>query len=241
MSSNISSFSHYRIIRQHILTSLIESRQFAKGKLLDIGCATKPYKDIFKDCVTEHIGIDYPTKIACNHDTKNVEAFAILPKLPFPNESFDTILMTEVLEHISEPSGAFKEVYRVLKPDGHLILTTPQSWALHEAPYDYYRYTRCGLQYLAEKSGFKVEYIKPFGGVFCLIGQKLSIFIFYRLAMSRGFKPRPALIKFPVLMICAIVQFTFLSLDGLWQPNEDTLGHIMVAKKDINAVDIKTP
>lgn len=147
----ISWLNQYKIIRQLILDSLNESKIYAKGRMLDVGCGTKPYKEVFSDVVKEHIGIDYPSIISANIEPKNVEVYSILPYLPFKNESFDTVLATEVLEHVAEPDAAFLDINRVLKKQGVLILTAPQSWAIHEAPNDYYRYTKYGLSYLARK------------------------------------------------------------------------------------------
>jgi ubiquinone/menaquinone biosynthesis C-methylase UbiE len=226
----ISWLNQYRIIRQHIQNNLINSKRYAHGRLLDVGCGTKPYQEIFADSVSEHIGVDLPANASANPEAKNVEAYSMLPHLPFKDESFDVVLATEVLEHVSEPSGALAEINRVLKPDGVLLLTTPQSWGIHEPPHDYYRYTRYGLQYLAEKNGFQVALINSFGGFFALIGQRLSSYIFNNLALNNGRKRNP-LFQGTAHLLCACVQLCFSILDRMHYLPGDTLGHLMVAKK----------
>ncbi len=68
--------------------------------------------------------------------------------LKFENESFDAIFLMEVLEHISEPQLAISEIYRTLKKDGLLVMSSPFVFGLHDKPYDFFRYTKYGLAYL---------------------------------------------------------------------------------------------
>jgi SAM-dependent methyltransferase len=213
------------------LCPLNESRIYAKGRMLDVGCGTKPYREVFADAVEEHIGIDYPSSISANKEQKNVEVYSILPFLPFKNECFDTVLATEVLEHVSEPSAAFNEINRVLKINGTLILTTPQSWGLHETPHDYYRYTRHGLKHLAEKNNFEVVYIKPLGGFFSLIGQRMSSFVFYSLAIDKKGNRRTVLLRAPAHVICMFLQLLFTIFDKMFYREGDTIGNILVTRK----------
>lgn len=229
---SISWLNQYKIIRQLILDSLNESKLYAKGRMLDVGCGTKPYKEVFSDVVKEYIGIDYPSSISANKEPKNVEVYSILPHLSFKNESFDTVLATEVLEHVAEPDAAFLEINRVLKKQGVLILTAPQSWAIHEAPNDYYRYTRYGLSYLARRNGFEITYVKPHGGFYSLIGQRFSGHIFYSLAIKNE-KLRSLALRALAHVMCMIVQFIFSNIDKLNEKKEDTIGNIMVARKTI--------
>ncbi|HEY9245418.1 MAG TPA: class I SAM-dependent methyltransferase [Candidatus Methanoperedens sp.] len=228
---NVSWFNQYKIIRQLILDSLNESRIYAKGRMVDVGCGTKPYANVFSDIVDEHIGIDYPSCISANKENKNVEAYSILPYLPFKNETFDTVLATEVMEHVAEPSLAFRDMNRILRKNGMLILTTPQSWGLHETPHDYYRYTRYGLKHLAEKNSFEVVYIKSLGGFFSLIGQRLSSLVFYSIAINKKGNKRIILLQGTAHILCMFLQLSFTILDRIFYIGSDTLGNIMVARK----------
>lgn len=72
-------------------------------------------------------------------------------ELPFPDQSFERILCTEVLEHVHTPQKAIDEMYRVLKPVGELILTTRFIAPIHDSPGDYFRFTKYGLAHLLRK------------------------------------------------------------------------------------------
>jgi SAM-dependent methyltransferase len=140
--------------------SLKETLTYARGKLLDVGCGSKPYWPLFRTNVEHYIGVDYGQKNATGlqHD-----AAADGSNLPFKANTFDTVLCTEVIEHLEEPWKAIEEMYRVLKPGGHLILSAPQTYWLHEEPRDFYRFTQFGLKYLMENSGFALKYFKAKG------------------------------------------------------------------------------
>ncbi|RJS78529.1 SAM-dependent methyltransferase [Methanophagales archaeon] len=189
-----------KIERQSILTSLIEAKKYAKGKLLDMGCGSKPYELIFSDVVDEYVGIDLPPSKSTSKSENRADVYGSVLDLPFESESFDTILSTQVLEHVPEPKRMLEEAYRVLKKGGYLILTAPMTWGLHEIPNDYYRYTKYGLKYLAESVGFKIVYIKPRAGFWGVIGQMLSSWIYY----YRG-APRSLIGEGVKRILCAVV------------------------------------
>lgn len=124
-----------------------------KGRVLDLGCGTSPYKEEILKVTHEYIGVDWKNSF---HDQSNVDVFADLCKpLPFPDEYADTVVSFQVMEHLPEPELFLKECHRILKRGvGVLFITVPFMWHVHEAPHDYYRYTRYGLEYLLEKAGF---------------------------------------------------------------------------------------
>lgn len=86
--------------------------------------------------------------------------------IPFPDATFESVLCTQVLEHLPHPVKAIEEMYRVLKPGGLCLLTAPQWNELHEEPHDYFRYTKYGLQTLFEDAGFTVEALDQRGKYF---------------------------------------------------------------------------
>jgi ubiquinone/menaquinone biosynthesis C-methylase UbiE len=77
----------------------------------------------------------------------------------FADQSVDVIFMVEVLEHVKTPQRALDEMHRVLKPGGRLFLSTPFILPIHDAPYDFYRYTQFGLAHLCR--GFQHVKIRP--------------------------------------------------------------------------------
>jgi SAM-dependent methyltransferase len=76
--------------------------------------------------------------------------------IPFEDKNFDSILCTEVLEHVFNIDDLLKEFNRVLKINGTALITTPFMWEEHEMPYDFARYTTPALQSMYEKNGFEI-------------------------------------------------------------------------------------
>lgn len=165
-------------IRNSILKAVIESLPLLKGKLLDIGCGQMPYRDLIKEKskITEYVGVDIETALVYDEKIKpdytwNGE------KLPFQNNEFDTILMTEVLEHVPNPGHTLNEAYRVLQNEGILFFTVPFFWPLHETPRDEYRYTPFSLKRIFEESGFADIQIYATGGWHASLAQMLGLWV----------------------------------------------------------------
>ena len=153
------------------------AEQYLSGTLIDIGCGTKPYQGLVSPHINKHIGVDHEE---CPHGTINVNLMGTAYKIPAENNSFESALCTAVLEHLEEPELALKECYRVLKPDGIAIYSVPFIWHLHEEPRDFYRFSKYGLRYLFEKTGFTILELKPLSGFWVTFGQ-LFTYNLYRL------------------------------------------------------------
>jgi len=77
--------------------------------------------------------------------------------LPFPDNSYPVVVSVSMLEHDRYFWKTIPEMYRVLEPGGHLILTTCYiGWPKHEHPYDYWRFTEEAITGLLEEAGFTV-------------------------------------------------------------------------------------
>lgn len=107
-------------------------------KVLDIGCGMKPYLPFFKAKADTYMGVDIDSEL-------NAELTCMAEQLPFAKESFDVVLCTQVLEHSNEPQQVIREIHRVLKAGGTLILSTHGVWFKH-TPHDYWRWTDLGLK-----------------------------------------------------------------------------------------------
>ena len=104
--------NHNFFIRRAISSAIANKAHFLGGVLLDFGCGTKPYKPLFKNC-SEYIGVDF--KIEGREDKqKDVDVFYDGKKIPFENDKFDSILCTEVLEHVFNIEELLQEFNRVL-------------------------------------------------------------------------------------------------------------------------------
>ena len=153
---------------------------YFSGRLIDIGCGAKPYKDLLAPYVTEHIGVDHQDTL---HDKSNIDLFGTAYDIPVEDGEFDCALCTAVLEHLEEPELALKECWRVLKREGVAIYSVPFIWHLHEEPRDFFRFSKYGIKYLFEKVGFEVIEIKALSGFWVTFGQ-LLVYSLYR--FNRG-------------------------------------------------------
>jgi SAM-dependent methyltransferase len=145
----------------------LAAERYADGRLIDIGCGEKPYRSVFAPYVTDHIGIDHPDS---PHALGSVDVLATAYEIPLEDGSFETALMSELLEHLEMPGKALAEAHRLLAPGGWLIATTPFVWPLHEEPRDYFRYTPFALDWLFHEAGFESLEVTPVGGQWSTIG-----------------------------------------------------------------------
>lgn len=153
---------------------LLNNSQYIKGFLLDAGCGEKPYSLIYEELTEKNIGCDVEY---CIHDQAAVDVFATLDNLPFPNTVFDTVLCTNVLEHVAENEKAFSELSRVLKYNGHMLISVPFLYPAHEAPHDFYRYSFYGLIHQMKKNGLDIIEAIPWGGIGMMILVYCNLFL----------------------------------------------------------------
>jgi SAM-dependent methyltransferase len=137
-------------------------RQHAKGKLLDLGCGKVPLYAAYREFVTDNICVDWGNTL---HKNEYLDYELDLTKdLPFSDNEFDTIILSDVLEHIPVPEQLWKEMVRILSRKGKIIMNVPFYYSLHEHPYDYYRYTEFALRRFVEMSGLRLIQLKSIGG-----------------------------------------------------------------------------
>jgi SAM-dependent methyltransferase len=137
-------------------------RQHARGRLLDLGCGYVPYLEIYSGLVEENVCLDWENSF---HKSPFLDLTADLNNpIPLPDESFDTVLVTDVLEHISEPQRLVREIGRLLRNNGKAIIGVPFLYWLHEEPFDYQRYSGYGLKHLCEQAGLQIVSLETYGG-----------------------------------------------------------------------------
>ncbi|OPX82871.1 MAG: hypothetical protein A4E52_01995 [Pelotomaculum sp. PtaB.Bin013] len=194
------------------------------SRWLDVGCGERPYEYLFN--VKEYIGIDVEES-GHHPDAKYCDIFFDGMNIPFPSESFDGIVCTQVLEHVLHSKELLREITRALKPGGHLLLTAPFVWEEHEQPYDFTRFTRFGMMDMITRSGFEVVEQNQTAGYFGALAQMASSYL-YSAAARRSNLWNMIVTAF----LCAPVQILGLLLQKLLPRNNNLyLDHIILARK----------
>lgn len=142
-----------------------QKARFAKclhGRILDVGSGSNPILEWLPASV-QYTSLDYPPAISKGyHGHADVHGDAQC--LPFRDSSFDSVLALDVLEHLRNPGEAMREIQRVLRPGGTLIVQTPFLYPLHDLPDDYHRWTASGLSRLGGSVGLRLLDVYAHGG-----------------------------------------------------------------------------
>lgn len=198
-------------------------RLHARGRLLDLGCGKVPLYASYKDLVTDNICVDWSNTLHKN-DFLDFECDLNQP-LPFNDNEFDVIIISDVLEHIAEPDVLFREIARILKKDGKLLLNVPFFYLIHEHPYDFFRYTEFALKRFLAKNDLKLVFFDAIGGSPEVLADILG----------KHFKYIPLIGNFLVLAIKAIVMLFVRTKLGRQISRETSkyfpLGYVLVAEK----------
>ncbi|MDQ6835581.1 MAG: class I SAM-dependent methyltransferase [Actinomycetota bacterium] len=175
------------------LRSLVPRLELAAGsRVLDYGCAERPYRDFFGPTV-EYVGADLEG---------NPDADLILRadgSVPAPEQSFDAVISTQVLEHVQDPALYLAECFRLLRPGGRLLLSTHGVFPYHPDPVDLWRWTCAGLRLAVQDAGLQVV---EFEG---LIGMAASGLQLVQDAVS--YRIRPRWVPWLALMMQPLVAF----------------------------------
>ncbi len=150
--------------------NLINSQQSQKGRILDIGAGTGDFLMVAKNDGWQTVGIepsDRAKSIAKNKGISFVESTTVLE-----NQSFDVISMWHVLEHVPDLDFQIKELKRLLKPNGTLIVAVPNFksfdakyydsfWAAYDVPIHFWHFSKKAIQMLFAKEHMKLEKVLP--------------------------------------------------------------------------------
>jgi SAM-dependent methyltransferase len=206
----------YYLHLRSLFSDLGQAAVHVRGRLLDVGCGNKPYEAMFRDRVETHLGCDL-----VQSSDRRVDVRCPATELPFRDGSFDTVLATQVVEHVADPARMVAEAARVLRPGGVLVLSGPMYWPLHEEPHDYFRFTRHGFRRLVEEAGLRVREVRANGGKWALCGQAL-------LHAVQGTRlQRPAIVR--------LVNRIFARLDDRHPDATNPINYVVVAEKGARA------
>jgi len=224
------------IVDKSIRDGLQDSLEYVQGILLDIGCGDSPYFDLFSTRIDSYVGINFFQEEAKDRHPSCAYLIGQGEHLPLRDNSVDTVLCTEVLEHVPEPDFLMQEIRRVLKPGGCLLVTVPQIWYLHHQPHDYRRYTKHGLEYLFKKYRFKVLKLKERGNFWLALGQMINYYFDYSFSVFSGRRKTVEHLMFKIMRAVRkyIYVFTYglcSFLDRFDRARLDTLGYTAVVQK----------
>jgi SAM-dependent methyltransferase len=197
---------------------------YAHGDMLDIGCGSRPFEDIVRGRVRSIVGTDLP-------DSRytagaRVDVYARAEALPFRDGSFDTVQALSVLTYLREPGRLTREASRVLRPGGVLILEATQMAPLHDAPHDYFRFTRFGAEALLNDARLDMVACVPLGGLWARVGLSLIA------ALNRlNHGPLRVLTEIPVRLLYIVIQVTCELMDRLFFTRGEHLSHLCVGRK----------
>lgn len=208
------SFIHPQFIVKRYANAAIDLiEKYGDGDLLDVGCGTMSYKKYIEPLVEKYTGLDYPLTSKNYPSSLRPDIYANAKNIPSKDDSYDCVIMLQVLEHIDEPLVALKEAHRVLKKKKYFVLSVPFMYPVHDAPNDYFRYTEYSLKKMAKAVGFKVIKIERYGNFLEFIFQSIIVFLFkrtkYILETKKTFK-KLVLLLFLLLCLPVYIPFNFL-------------------------------
>jgi SAM-dependent methyltransferase len=201
-----------KIMRKYLARSV----PYLTGRLLDAGCGSQLYKNMFQCDAYTGMEISSRFKPDIVGDVRHIDMVG--------DGSFDSVLCNQVLEHVDDVERAIAEMHRVLRPGGCLCVTVPFIGRLHGMPHDYWRFSISGLRYLLEKHHFEVELIDPMGGFLttqCFLWQ---FFIYERCE-------RYAATRFLCRMVMLVLNPLCLLIHQLDRDTTTPFNYVAVARK----------
>lgn len=215
------------IIRVGLFKYIKEFAPQISGSVLDFGCGSKPYENLFINS-DEYIGCDVQVS-GHNHQDSKIDYFFDGKKLPFTDGRFDTVVSFEVFEHVFNLSEILKEINRVTKKSGMLLISIPFAYGEHEVPYDFARYTSFGITEILKESGFQVIEYKKTTTHFLAICQLLISYLVQNVApkKNRYYYIFQIMIIFPITVIA-------YGLNSILPKNYDLFCNSIILAKKIN-------
>lgn len=159
------------------------SLKYISGKTLDLGAGSAKYRNIIKQKTSEYITFDMVAG-------PNIDIVGDVLNLSFADGTFETIISSQVLEHVEKPWIMIKEIHRVLRFGGICILTAPFLVPFHPDPHDYFRYTTEGMKSLFKNEGFEIIECDSYGQPFSVLSEfiRFSWFNPYQKAKKGNWK-----------------------------------------------------
>lgn len=200
--------------------------------ILDAGAGECRFKDRFKQKF-HYITVD-TTWGDRAWDYSKLDVISQLENLPFASQMFDSVICTQVLEHVKEPQLVLNEIARALKEGGMICLTAPQGWGIHQPPHDYFRFTHFGLSYLLQKAGFAEISITPSCGYFGYLANRLTVVPKILFWQIKSKWVRILLFPFEIVsyfLFVILIPLILNAIDFLDHKQDYTLNYLVTGKK----------
>lgn len=156
--------------------------------------------------------------------------------MDFDDQSFDTVINVQVLEHVFEPIRMVGEIGRVLKRGGHAIFVVPATSTIHLAPHYHYNFSRYWIEQAMDRAGLDVVELVPLGGVWSSMASHL-LFFFLQSARYEGMsdarirRNAAFYVLWPLMAVFAIVSLPLCLLFALGDLAEEPNNHLVVARR----------
>ncbi len=220
-----SKFLHNWLIKKAINDKVRSRLPYLSGRVIDLGCGIRPFENEILEYASEYVGVDWDSTL---HELRADIVADLNSSLPVPDTSFDHVVSFEVLEHLREPRTMLAEAFRVLKPKGTITLSAPFMWWVHEAPWDYFRYTRFGHMELLSKAGFINIEVQPTTGFWSMWLLKLN---YQTTRLIRGPRGVRLLVRTALIPLWWSTQTIAIWLDRIWPEENETAGYFVTAAK----------
>jgi SAM-dependent methyltransferase len=168
-------YNPFYFVRKELYNGIASHATHFTGKLVDLGCGTKPYEHLF-DNVSSYVGLDIEYS-GNNEGKSDIDVYYDGKVFPFESKSIDVLFSSETFEHIFNLPEILDEIHRVLKPGGQLLFTCPFFWPEHEAPFDFARYTSFAIKDLLQRNGFEIVNYEKTGNYFTVMLQSLALYM----------------------------------------------------------------
>jgi SAM-dependent methyltransferase len=196
----------YKFLEEHIS----RHQHLARGRLIDVGCGKKPFKHLFTN-VDSYYGVDID-------ENSKADLICDVMELQIEADSADSVLCTQVLEHVSEPNMLICEISRICKKGAVVLLTAPHMCRIHGEPYDFFRFTRFGLKHLFEKNEFEIIEIEEIGGFFLAMTYLTNFYLKQKIGpFSYAINP--------------FINLFYLAIKSFDKNKSHTFNYLVVAKK----------
>lgn len=215
--------------RRRIDKAIESAASQSHGVLFDVGCGSKPYRKVFAPYVEKHLGLEYSPESGYRKNLADFCGDAM--NLPMADESVDTILCTEVLEHIPHPEKAIAEFARILRPNGVIITTAPFFFPIHDS-WDFYRYTHDGIATLMKANNLEIVKVEPLSGTAVTLALLFNLYWFdLGFMWTKWLYPFSVVLRPLLLLLCFIVNVIGGLFEVILPSKQMSFNHLTIARK----------